>query len=63
MEKQYLCEQIRKAMGQLEDRQELPAAADGPPRQWMQNYRSGIMQDQFQALEKKGRNKDNTPPI
>ena len=34
---QYLSEKIRKAAIQVEGTQAVPAEADGPPRQWVQD--------------------------
>ena len=58
---QYLHDQIRKAVGQLEDRQALPTEPKGPSRQQVQDHGSGPCRKRSIHLEKKESN-GNAPP-
>ena len=58
---QYLCEQIRKAVGQLEDKHALPTEVNGCPSKQAQDQVLGAMQKKIHMLKEKGEIKENTP--
>ena len=49
---QYLCDQIRKATGLLEDRQAIPSETERPPRQQVQDNETEAMVGQSRHVRK-----------
>ena len=59
--KQYLCEQIRKTTGQLEDVQAVPTEGGELSEQQVQDHRTGVHKAESKHLKKRGK-KCNTLP-